>query len=262
MSYKVLLADDEIIFLEFMSQTIDWAGQGVQLCPLAHDGEEALNFILKYRPDVVFIDINMPKMNGLEVCKKVREMGYQTKIIIMTAHDDFTFAHQAIQVGVIDYLLKPFDKDEIKSVLKQAIKSIEERKNFLNIEPSIKEIIKSLNSMSKQEKLAQKIDTYLQEHYMDSNLSVDSVAEKMLFENSYVRRIFKDQTNHTIMQRLEEIRISKAREMLSTKEEIKMIDIASACGFGDQYYFSKRFKLLCGLSPQEYQLVYLSKIEG
>lgn len=70
---------------------------------------------------------------------------------------------------------------------------------------------------------------------------------------SYIRRVYKTQTGKTIMQRLEEIRIEKARELLR-EEGIRCAEAAELTGFSDPYYFSKRFKLFCGCTPSEYQM--------
>ncbi len=63
------------------------------------------------------------------------------------------------------------------------------------------------------------------------------------------------QTNKTIMQKLEEIRIEHVKKILATRPKVKMADVAEEVGFSDQYYFSKRFKLYCGVSPSEYQVL-------
>lgn len=86
--------------------------------------------IREKHPDIVFMDINMSRMNGLEACEAIKGSDAETRVIIMTAYDEFSFAHQAIKLNVFDYLLKPFDKEELKEALEKCIKDIEEsRKN-------------------------------------------------------------------------------------------------------------------------------------
>lgn len=105
---------------------------------------------------------------------------------------------------------------------------------------------------NKKEILVGKIESYLQQHYSEQSLSVKQIAESLFFENSYIRRVFKMQTGKTIVQRLEEIRIEKARELLA-EGKYRNSEIAQMTGYCDQYYFSKRFKLFCGCTPSEYQ---------
>lgn len=130
MKYKVLLVDDENIYLQYLSRIIDWEELQCGICGFAKDGEEALALIREKHPDIVFMDINMSRMNGLEACEAIKGSDAETRVIIMTAYDEFSFAHQAIKLNVFDYLLKPFDKEELKEALEKCIKDIEEsRKN-------------------------------------------------------------------------------------------------------------------------------------
>ena len=115
--YQVLLADDETIFLEFMQNIINWAEQDCRICGCAANGRLALDCILSQQPDIAFIDISMPLLNGIEVCQAVREKEIPVKLIIMTGHDEFSFAYQAIKLGIDDYLLKPFSREELLEAL-------------------------------------------------------------------------------------------------------------------------------------------------
>ena len=105
---------------------------------------------------------------------------------------------------------------------------------------------------NKKEVLAAKIEKYLQQHYADQSLSVNQITEELYFENSYIRRVFKEQTGQTIIQRLEEIRLNKAKKLLQ-EGVYKNSEIAEMTGYCDQQYFSKRFKLICGCTPSNYQ---------
>ena len=117
MKYKVLLVDDENIYLQYLSRIIDWEELQCGICGFAKDGEEALALIREKHPDIVFMDINMSRMNGLEACEAIKGSDAETRVIIMTAYDEFSFAHQAIKLNVFDYLLKPFDKEELKKAI-------------------------------------------------------------------------------------------------------------------------------------------------
>ena len=128
MSYKVLLVDDECIYLDYLSQIIDWDSMKCSICGYAKDGEEALQVIRKEVPDIIFMDINMSRMNGLEACEAMKSWSLESRIIIMTAYDEFSFAHQAIKLNVFDYLLKPFDGEELQEALHKCIEDIETSK--------------------------------------------------------------------------------------------------------------------------------------
>jgi two-component system response regulator YesN len=117
MSYKVFLVEDEIVTREGIRDNVDWGSVGFDFCGEAQDGEVALPLIEKTQPDVVITDIKMPFMDGLQLCKIIREQMPWIKIIVLSGHDEFEFAQSAVKLGVSEYLLKPISAAELQSVL-------------------------------------------------------------------------------------------------------------------------------------------------
>lgn len=117
---NVLIADDERIVLEGLKYIIDWNALGFSICGTAMDGEEALQKIISLNPDLVMMDIRMPKMNGIEVVQAAVEQGYTGGFIILSGVSDFKLAQTAMRYGVDFYLTKPIDEDE----LEQAVASV------------------------------------------------------------------------------------------------------------------------------------------
>ena len=115
--YTVFLADDELIIRQGLKCIIEWNELGFEIIGEASNGADALQFILNEQPDVVMMDIRMPKLTGLEVVKQAREEGYQGKIIILSGFSEFSYAKEAIRYGVEYYLTKPIDEDELKEVI-------------------------------------------------------------------------------------------------------------------------------------------------
>ncbi len=119
---NVLIADDERIVLEGLKYIIDWNSLGFTICGTAEDGQEALSKILSLKPDLVMLDIRMPKMNGIEVVQSAVEQGYTGKFIILSGISDFKLAQTAMRYGVDFYLTKPIDENE----LEEAVSSVHE----------------------------------------------------------------------------------------------------------------------------------------
>lgn len=246
--YQVLLADDENIFLEFMQNIINWAEQDCRICGCAANGRAALDGIVSQRPDIAFVDISMPLLNGIEVCQAVREKEIPVKLIIMTGHDEFSFAYQAIKLGIDDYLLKPFSREELLEALHKVILSLGTRP-----ETGRERTLGSMEEGStKYEIMTGAINEYLAGHYDKPSLSLATIAGDLGFESSYLRRIYKVTTGMTIMQKLEEIRINQAKYLLSSGR-YQSQEIAGMVGFSDPFYFSRRFKQSCGMTPTEYR---------
>ena len=96
MSYKVFFVEDEIVTREGIRDNVDWKANGFEFCGEAPDGEMALPLLQIAQPDVLITDIKMPFMDGLQLCRIVRERMPGAKIIILSGHDEFEYAQEAI----------------------------------------------------------------------------------------------------------------------------------------------------------------------
>ncbi len=134
MPYKVFFVEDEIITREGIRDNVDWQSNGFEYCGEASDGEMALPLLRTIQPDVLITDIKMPFMDGLQLSKIVRERMPRMKIIILSGHDEFEYAQEAINLGVTEYLLKPVTVKKIQTVLqKLTIQLDQERREQDNL---------------------------------------------------------------------------------------------------------------------------------
>jgi two-component system response regulator YesN len=117
MAYKVFCVEDEIVTREGIRDSVDWASAGFRWCGEAPDGEIALSLIEAEKPDILITDIKMPFMDGLELSRIVRQRLPQTRIVILSGHDEFRYAQEAIQLGVTEYLLKPVSAYQLLEAL-------------------------------------------------------------------------------------------------------------------------------------------------
>ena len=115
--HTVLIVDDELIIRQGLKCIIEWDKLGFKIIGEASNGKDALDFILQKNPDVVMMDIRIPKLSGLEVVEQVRQKGYLGKIITLSGFSDFKYAQQAIRFGVEYYLTKPIDEDELTETI-------------------------------------------------------------------------------------------------------------------------------------------------
>jgi two-component system response regulator YesN len=135
MTYKVFFVEDEIVTREGIRDNVDWKGNGFEFCGEASDGEMALPLLKTSKPDVLITDIRMPFMDGLQLCKIVRERMPWMKIIILSGHDEFDYAQKAIELGVTEYLLKPITVKNIHHSLQKISAQLDrERKEQKDLE--------------------------------------------------------------------------------------------------------------------------------
>jgi two-component system response regulator YesN len=129
MPYKVFLVEDEVVTREGIRDNVDWKANGFEFFGEATDGDMALPLIQAIKPDVLITDIKMPFMDGLQLCKIIRERMPWVKVIILSGHDEFEYAQEAIKLGVNEYLLKPITVQEMHKVLQKIARQLDHEKN-------------------------------------------------------------------------------------------------------------------------------------
>lgn len=108
-----MIVDDVPIYREYLRNSIDWAAYGFTVCCEAKDGKEALEFYDKYEPDILLTDIMMPFMNGIELSEAILRENPEASIVLITGNSEFEYARKAVKLGVCDYIVKPFEKEEL-----------------------------------------------------------------------------------------------------------------------------------------------------
>jgi two-component system, response regulator YesN len=126
--YKVLIADDERLVREDVKNIISEEDLPLELVGEAKNGQEALDMIEETCPDIVITDIRMPLMNGIDLIKNIRMKFNDIKFIIISGHAEFEYAREALSLGVMDYILKPFENANITRVIMKVCKEIDKMK--------------------------------------------------------------------------------------------------------------------------------------
>lgn len=127
---KMIIADDESIAREGILNIVNWNELGIEIIAEASDGQEAYNLCMKYLPDILFTDIRMPVMDGLEVAEKLKENGIDVKVIIFSGIQDFGYAKSALNINAEGYILKPLDVLELTEVIQRVVKKINNEKSI------------------------------------------------------------------------------------------------------------------------------------
>jgi len=130
MPINIMLVDDHAMIREGLKQLLELDGE-IKVVSEAGDGESCLRQLEVYKPDVLLLDINMPKMNGLEVLYKIREKKINVKTIVLTVHTEIEYLLKAVDIGLNGYMLKDSDLEE----LKKAIVAVYEGETY--IQPSM-----------------------------------------------------------------------------------------------------------------------------
>ena len=126
--YKVVLVDDEIWSLEGLEASFEWEINGFQVVGKFTDSLKAAARIMEIKPDVVFTDIRMPDMTGLELMERVRSQNRDVEFVMVSGYAEFDYARQAVRQGACDYLLKPVDLEETDAILERLHQMLKYRK--------------------------------------------------------------------------------------------------------------------------------------
>ncbi len=136
MAVKIMIADDHSMIREGLKNLLELDGD-IKVIAEAVDGEDCLSRLQKVKPDVLLLDINMPKMNGLEVLRKLKSCRLNLKVLVLTVHNEIEYLLKAVEIGINGYILKDSESAE----LKKAIFTIVQGETY--IQPSL---IPALNS--------------------------------------------------------------------------------------------------------------------
>lgn len=125
---NVVIAEDDVFARAGMKKMIDWSELNMRVVADASNGEEALAAYFMHKPQILLADLKMPRMDGLTLIRKIRQIDQEIQIIILTCHDDFALAREAIALGVKDYILKQeTSPEEIMKILSRCADYAEQR---------------------------------------------------------------------------------------------------------------------------------------
>lgn len=125
---KVLIVEDEILARLGLRQLVDWRKLELELLPDATDGEEALEMIRNSCPDIILLDLNIPKVSGIEILEFLKKEEMPTKVIVVSCQEEFDVVKKAMKLGAYDYLRKlNLSSDELENILEKCLGETEER---------------------------------------------------------------------------------------------------------------------------------------
>ncbi|MBQ8081880.1 MAG: response regulator [Clostridia bacterium] len=250
MSLRIVIVEDEFQIRHGMIHSLPWVEHDCRVVGEAADGLTGCNVIASLRPDIVISDIKMPRMDGLEMIEKTRNL-YDYAAILLTGYNEFEFAKRACHIGVSEYLLKPIDEDD----LFQAIESI--RKKRMQIVSAMlasryKEndsALIRLPNHSISTTITQAI-SYIEQHYHE-RFSQSMLADELKISVSTLSSAFKEETGYTLHEYLTRYRLIQAVRLLHS-DELRVYEIGQSVGFPNYRYFCSVFRKYFQCAPTDY----------
>ncbi len=231
---RVMCIDDDVPILTGM-RTFPWDRYYCVYVGDASNGKDALFYLDAYHPDIVFIDIVMPLMNGLDFLKVAKSRMPHTEFIIYSAYCDFEYAREAIRLGASDYLAKGEMTDE--ELGKYLLKLI--GRPFENVAES--------SAQSKYRFEVQFVMEETKKRFMDG-LSLDILASELGLSPNHLGTIFHNETGKHFKTFLNDVRMERAYLLLKNTP-LKVYEVSEQVGFKNTQYFNTAFSKYFGFPP-------------
>lgn len=267
--YKVMIIDDEEPIREGLRSVINWEKHNCTIIGEAEDGDEGVKMITELKPDIIFTDVRMPGLNGLEMIAKIKDINCQCIVIILTGFREFEYAQQAIRLGAFRLLLKPTKTEELLNTIDDAVselkKQVSSQNEVINLKAKLKEfygisqspveednkpVSTSETAASSKYLVAKAIEILKQDFHTD--LDLKAVADQLYISTWHLSKLLKKETGSNFIDILNEIRIEESKKLL-LYPQFKIYEIAEKVGYSDVPYFTKLFKKHTGQTPMEYK---------
>lgn len=253
--YKVMLVDDEPIIVEGLSRSIPWERWNCEIVATAHDGLEGKRLIEEKRPDIIFMDICMPEMDGLQMIAAINSQFPDLEVSVLTGYRDFEYAQTAIRLGVTRFLLKPSNMDELEEAIDTMCANL--KKKGITGKENISEVSEPKHESVSSSFIVKNALHYIEENYTQK-LTLNEVAEKTYVSQWHLSKLLNRHTGQSFSDILNHVRIEHAKELLKDPA-LRIGDISEQVGFLDLAHFSRVFKKQEGVSANEYRNQILGK---
>lgn len=212
----------------------------------AQNGLEAQKRLSIIDPDLIISDIMMPEMDGFTFAEKVRKdpQFRLTPIVMLSARAEIEDRIQGYEIGVSDYLVKPFNEAELKARVNNLLHRKVERERYTQNSAE--------SSEAHNSSLVEKIKAFVEANLSESKINVEQLSQEVNLSRRQLYRNLKAETGCTPAEFIREVRLYNARDILESKQNKTVSEVAYAVGFSTPSYFSKLFKERFGCSPSHY----------
>lgn len=246
--YSVLVVDDNHELRIFLKNELC----GFKTIYTAEDGIEAMEIILNKQPDIIVSDIMMPRMDGFELCRKVKQdiNISHIPVVLLTARTGSDSTRICYNQGADVYLSKPFEMDLLLTVIRSQLKNRELIKQKYREASYIANLKPTQNNLD--EKFLLKLSKVINDNLSSPNLDIDLLTNQMAMSRTALYNKMKALTGIGASDYINRIRIEKAIQLL-TCSNLSIIEISEEVGFTYPRYFSTAFKQEKGITPTEFR---------
>ena len=236
--YKALIIDDVSLVRDAVKMLGQWDMFDITDIYEARNAQEALAVIQAEKPDLIITDMKMPVMDGTALLQYLETEHIPAKVIVISGFSDFSYMRTAIKSGVVDYILKPIDPQDLNNAISSAIGQLEQAAGVRQPAEEGNPTIRSVKS-------------YIEKNY-HSDISLSDLSDTFFISKEHLSRLFKKETGQNLFSYIMDRKLEEAKRLL-TETDRTLDDIAFSLGFSNGNYFSKVFKKNTGISPGSYR---------
>ncbi len=241
-----VVAEDEERVRDYLVRKISELDGSMACVGAAADGEEAVELVERWLPDLLVTDIKMPVLGGLELVERIRRTNPDLRILIVSGFSEFEYARRAIELGVDDYVVKPIDLEKLREVIRRIRIRLEASAGSVDSEFGVDRV------GAGETELVNAVELYLQENYRKP-YSLEHLAAAFGCKAAYLLRLYRKVKESTPTQDLIRLRIEKAKRLLVGHPHLEIKQVAAAVGYEDALYFSRLFKKETGQNPSAFK---------
>ncbi len=247
--YRVLIVEDDEEIRNYIAKEF---GDKFHIME-SRNGKEALEQIFKKTPDLVISDIMMPEMDGLTLCRKIKQNVNLNHIpvILLTAKTREEDNLEGLNTGADAYIMKPFNIEILQKTVENLINTRQQLRKVFTGQQNLENKVQKLEVKSPDEKLMERIMKVINENISNPNLTIETITTEVGISRVHLHRKLKELTNQTTRDFIRNIRLKEAARLLSEKQHT-ISEIAMLTGFTDPNNFSTTFKELYGMPPSMY----------
>lgn len=249
-SYTILLVDDNKDLTDFFKKALE---EHFQKVLIASDGVEGLQITKKEQPDIIISDVMMPRMNGYELCKRIKEdlSISHIPVLLLTARDDKESIMSGYKTGADGYLTKPFEMDMLMELIRnRLIKRENIRKQFMSAGFAASPEDSTFSSTD--ENFLLNLNRIINDNISDPKLDVPFICKEIGMSKGSLYNKLKALTGMSFVNYLKKIRMEKAKELICSTD-LSVTEIAYMTGYSTPRYFSSVFKQYTEMTPSEFK---------
>ncbi len=244
--FKAFIVDDDKYAADAIYLSFPWEELHISKTETIYSPIGLVERIMTEQPHIIFIDIEIGKASGLDIMKRCKELGSTSLFVIVSGHDNFSYARTAVNLGAIYYILKPIDPLDVEQITQKLSTLLVESDTVSDTKADGKTLWDNILG-------------YIETHYAEK-LQVPDICSALYISQTTFYNAFKDHSELSFVEYLTNFRLEKAKHLL-INTNMTLHDISFSVGIQDQYYFNKIFKKIVGIPASEYRIQNRSEAE-